>query len=95
MTDASDIGTMLDGVRLAGVLPYVEEQLAKQMDGCIARMDRLLTEGKLTPEMSQMAWIELLAYRRLSRNLSQKVRIGLAAGEKVAPLLNGEPPLPT
>lgn len=94
MTQTSDMAALVDGARLAGVLPYVEEQLDKQIEACITRMDRMLSEGKLTPELAQMAWIELLSYRRLTRRLTQKVRIGVAAGERQAAVLNGDPPLP-
>lgn len=95
MTEDTDLASMMTGARLSGMMPYLTEQLEKQIDGCIARMDRLLTDGKLTPELAQMAWIELLSYRRLNRNLSQKVLIGLSAAERVTTVLNGEPPLPT
>lgn len=95
MSESNDLASMMDGARLAGVLPYVEEQLDKQIEACIVRMDRMLTEGKLTPELAQMAWIELLSYRRITRRLSQKVRIGVAAGSRQSAVLNGEPPLPT
>lgn len=95
MTEATDLASMVTGARLSGMMPYLEEQLEKQIDGCIARMDRLLTDGKLTPELAQMAWIELLSYRRLNRNLKQKVLIGVSAAERQQTVLNGEPPLPT
>lgn len=94
MNQPNDLALMMDGAKLSGMLPYLEEQLSKQIEGCITRIDRLLTDGKLTPDLAQMAWIELLSYRRLSRRFSQKVRIGVAAGERQTQALNGEPPLP-
>jgi hypothetical protein len=94
MTQELDLAAIVDGARLAGVLPYVEAELQKGIDACIVRMDQMLSDGKLTPELAQMAWIELLSYRRRMRRLTQKVRIGVASGERQAALLTGEPPLP-
>lgn len=94
MNEAADIAAALDSARLAGMLPYLQAELRKMEEACMVRMDQLMLNGKLTPDLAQMAWIELIGYRRLRRRLEQKVRIGEAVGNKVAPVLNGEPPLP-
>lgn len=94
MSEALDIAAAMDGAHLAGMLPYLVAELKKMEEGVIVRLDNLMRDQKLTPELAQMAAIELLGYRRLSRRFDQKVRIGISAGQRVAPILNGEPPLP-
>lgn len=94
MSEAQDLSSMLDGAHLANALPYIVAEYKKQEDAAIARVDRLLSDGKLTPDIAQMAWIELIGARRMRRRLEQKVRMGVSAGERQTVLLNGEPPLP-
>ena len=94
MIDPTDLGVIRDGARLAGFLPYLQDELIKMEEAAVVRIDQLMTQGKLTPELSQMAWIELLSYRRLRRRLEQRVRIGVSVGERNAPFMS-EPPLPS
>ncbi len=94
MSEASDLATALDGARLHGMMPYLEAELRKMEEACLVRMDGLMTQGKLTPELAQMAWIELIGYRRLRRRFAQKVAMGISIGQNTAPTFNGEPPLP-
>jgi hypothetical protein len=94
MSEELDMAAVVDGARLADSLPYIEAEYQKMEEACIVRMDRLLSDGKLSPELAQMAWIELIAARRMRRRLSQKVRIGISAGTKLAGVLAPEPPLP-
>lgn len=94
MNEALALSQAIDGARLAGMLPYLEAELLAMEAACVTRMDRMMQDGKLTPELSQMAWIELIGYRRLRRRLQQKVRIGTSIGEKNSAILSGEPPLP-
>lgn len=94
MSEMSDLGDALDGARLAGALPYIVAEYEKQEAAAISRVDRLLHDGKLTPEIAQLAWIELIAARRMRRRLEQKVRAGISQGETLTPIFNGDPPLP-
>lgn len=94
MSEALDLASAMDGARLSGMLPYLTAELKRMEEGVITRLDLLMRDQKLTPDLAQMAAIELLGYRRLSRRFEQKVRAGISAGQRQAPLLNGEPPLP-
>lgn len=89
-----DLGLIREGVRLQGFLPYLEDAVSKMEGQLEGRVFRLLDEGKLTPELALMAWMEKLAYRRLIRKFDQQVRIGQAVGAASAPELSQDPPLP-
>lgn len=93
-TEAHDLSAVVEGARLAGVLPYIVAEYEKQEQAIITRMGNLLTDGKLTPEAAQIGWIELLQARQTKRRLEQKVRVGVAVGERNSGILSGEPPLP-
>jgi hypothetical protein len=96
MSEANDLALAFDGARLADSLPYIVAEYVKQEEAAITRMDRLLQDQKLTPEVAQMGWIELIQARRMRRRLEQKVRIGISAGTRQQQVLDGtaEPPLP-
>lgn len=94
MNEVLELAQALNGARIGEMLPYLTQELDRMGDACVVRVDNLLRDGKLTPDLAQMAWIEMLGYRRLKRRLEQQVRLGTSMGEKHTALLSGEPPLP-
>lgn len=92
--EALELYQAIDGARLASMLPYLEAELTKMEAACVVRMDALMQQGKLSPELAQMGWIEMLGYRRLKRRFQTQVRVGVSLGEKNAQTLSGEPRLP-
>lgn len=89
-----EMAAIAEGARLAGILPTIQSALLKMEDACVVRMDQMMMQGKLNPDLAQMAWIELLGYRRLRRRFEQQVRVGQALGERNKDLLTGDLPLP-
>jgi hypothetical protein len=88
MTEAEDLGRVQDGVRLAGLLPYVRDELEGLEETLILNVIRMIREKTLTNEQAYAAWLELASYRALLRRISTKVSIGVAAGERQEALLN-------
>lgn len=89
INEVADLAQAIDGAHLSGMMPYLEAELRKMEEACVVRMDQLMVSGRLTPELAQIAWIELIGYRRLRRRLTQKVAIGVAAGTRQQTILNG------
>lgn len=77
-----DAGTIAEGARLSGMLPYLEQYIDKLERTLENKVFARLDKGELTPEEAMFAWQEKLILRRLVRHFTQQTRIGLAVADE-------------
>jgi len=87
--DPIDMGKMVDGARLANMLPYLEAEIQRMITTLENRVFQALELKELTPEQALYAWMEKASYRHLLKRLTTRVRIGQTAGERIAPHMEG------
>jgi hypothetical protein len=84
-----DFGRITEGAKLAGFLPYLEEEIYKMEQLLEDQVFKKLAAKALTPEMALEAWIEKVAYRRLLKRFNQTVRMGTSIAEQHQEDLSG------
>lgn len=83
-----EMAKISEGARLAGFLPYIEQEVAK-MERMVENKAYLhIMKGTLTPEMALNYWLEKKAYHSLLTRFEQKVKIGQLAGNRLGVELN-------
>ncbi|MCH7944770.1 MAG: hypothetical protein IIC73_01965 [Armatimonadetes bacterium] len=92
MTEIDDALARLRGGTLAAdAIPVVEEALVALQKTVSNRIFRVLaSEAGLSPEIATAAWLEVYAYDRLRRKLTQQARIGQSASKELEPFMAGE-----
>jgi hypothetical protein len=66
------------------------EDIEKMVRSVEARVFSLIARGELTPDQALQSWHEVHAYHRLLQKFDQRIKIGIAEGEELSPILNGE-----
>jgi hypothetical protein len=85
MADVSpeDLGSMAEGAKIAGLLPYLNSELEKMQLTVLTRVFGMVGQQTLTPELAYAAFLELYAYNRLRKRFDTTVRIGQSAGARI------------
>ncbi len=81
------LGSVRDGLLIAGFLPYLQQEVAKMCQGVETRMSDAQAKAELTPELALNGWLEVFAARRLLRRFESMVKVGQSQGQRVAPAL--------
>lgn len=81
---AEDLGKLADGAAMSGFLPYLEREVEAMYAALETRVFRALDAGELTPELAFAAWQEKRAYALLLKRFSTRIRVGVAAAERVS-----------
>lgn len=79
-----DASTIVEGARLAGILPYLNEALNKLESVVDTKMYTLMNKNELTPEVALYAWQEKHVLHKLRKSFNSKVRLGEAVAERNA-----------
>jgi hypothetical protein len=87
MIEQIDATALVEGARLAGMLPYLNETLSKMEQALNTRIYTLLNKNELTPEVALYAWQEKHVLNKLRKSFNMKVRLGEAVAERNAPEL--------
>lgn len=85
-----DLGKAMDGAAIANSLPYIADAIKRMESTLDSRVFQEIQDGTLTPDKALYAWLEKVAYRRLIKRLTQYVKVGIAAGERAVPHLEGD-----
>lgn len=85
MVDFQQLAAVGDAAQIRAALPYLEAVAQAQEARIDTRVEQLLTEGALDPQLAVQMWVEKLAYRRILRSLRQKAAFGEAIGAEIAP----------
>ena len=84
MITSKELGQVHDLSHLTHILPVLEQELALRRDRITRRALDMLEKKELTPEVALFFWMEILAVDGLWKSLDTKVRLGQAAGRKLA-----------
>lgn len=84
MIEQLDASMLVEGARLAGVLPYLTETLDKMEQALDNKLYSLLNKNELTPEVALYAWQEKHVLHKLRKSFNTKVRLGEAVAERNA-----------
>lgn len=78
------LGQAVDGAKLQALLPYLEYEIGKLEAALDSRTAQLISQNKLTPEVSQQVLYEKHAYRRILSRFRQHIALGNSIGESIA-----------
>lgn len=76
MTEAEMRRLSRDGAVIAGVLPYLEDVIAKMARALDNRMIAAIAGGTMTPELALEGWMERAAYSKILKHFQTIVLIG-------------------
>lgn len=76
--DAETLTLVRDAAKYQGMLEYLEPELDRMVQQVEARVFKAIEQGTLSGEQAQTAWMEVHSYRKLTRRIAQRVRIGTA-----------------
>jgi hypothetical protein len=83
-----DLIQMQAGQRLKGLLPELEANIGKGQKRITTMAETLISRGELTPEKAVSLWHEYHAYSNVLRTMQNDARLGEAAGERLAAIVN-------
>lgn len=69
------------GARLAGMWPYLEEEIENMQKDVTARAMRAMQKGELTPEKALAYWQEYRAATKLLQKFETLIKLGTSEGE--------------
>lgn len=79
-----DASLIAEGARLAGVLPYLEEELDKIERRLDMRIYAQLDKDELSPDQALLAWQEKHILKRIRNSFVTKVKMGTSVAERNA-----------
>lgn len=85
MNSVEKLAAVRDGAKVKALLPYLEAEMTSLLAQVDGKAADLYAKGALTPDVAALLWAERLAYRKVLRHFDQRVRLGAAIGEDIAP----------
>lgn len=79
-----DLASLADLAKLAGFMPYLASQIASLEKRLEARVFKAIQDGTLTPETALNLWIEKKNYHDLLKGFQTKVKLGIAASDRIS-----------
>lgn len=94
MIAPENLAAITEGARIAQMLPYLAEEVAKMERAVENRVFEAIRTGELTGQMAVSAWMEKRSLRGLLAKMEQKVRLGQSVGQRHQELLSPAVPAP-
>lgn len=85
MPEPKDLEAVIDGQRIAGLLPELKHELGRMRDMALNQAFIDLRQGTMTPEKAIQVLQELRAYSQLESRFDKAVKMAQNAGERAAP----------
>jgi hypothetical protein len=85
----TDLVKLSQGGLMAEALPMIEGEVERMEAALVRRVYTALEAGTLTPEAALLAWQEKYLSQKLIKRLTQKVRVGKVASERLQPHMDG------
>lgn len=79
---------MQAGARLKSLLPELEASVEKSKKRIVTQVEQAIAGGNLTGDRAVAFWYEYTAHSNVLRTMQNDARLGEAAGEKLAALIN-------